>query len=695
MQSSQPTTSPGTTVVGFSRRIFVASAEFPRYSEADVIQLRDGRLQVALGRKDGSADIAPGTIIGAYSEDGGLSWSDEAHVIQERWGEKSDIYSTSFCRSLRGIHLFFMTRGKEPRRDTQVFQIVSSDEGKSWSEPERVTPREGYHVMNNARVVRVSGGRMIAPCAYVETDIDKQYTQQRIYCAYSDDDGQTWKESSDLIVEKHPLMEPGVAECADGSLFMIIRTAMGTVWQARSSDKGATWTDLKSSELPAPAAPATLVRAPDSKDLWLFWCDKAKGNWKGRVRIVFASSSDNGRSWSQPRTVEEDPKGSFGYVSFLVVNKQALLTYYDWRDHGQPNFQKTSLRERLIPLAWFRGDVTPPVFRTSAQPVVRQDQPYEGKIVSINSGVIVDKDLWRLWYTTGVLDAKGEKLKVCYAQSRDAGLTWEKRGVVLPPEGAEFDAYHPCVFRDGALLVMYVWRREPGGASGLYRYISQDDGVTWLRNPRDAVILAWWTKQAKESTDGRVSNDAFDVLHDDNGTWTYFAACLEKASDPREDIKHDNIPGQVRRIGRAVSADGAEFSAVDVVLRPDYAMGDPYDTQFYGIHVFRYRKFYLGILFTYHVQSQVIVPEWAWSHDGVSWARTRVPCVSLGDEGAFDSRMIVFGRVIMHGDELVLLYGGMDWRHNAFKKGAVGSAIGRATLPRAGLDAWIESLPQP
>src|SRR5213079_889915 len=147
--------------------------------------------------------------------------------------------------------------------------------------------------------------------------------------------------------------------------FMVIRTAMGTVWQARSRDKGATWTDLKSSELPAPAAPATLVRSAESKDLWLFWCDNAKGNWKGRTRIVFAASSDNGNSWSTPRVVEEDAKGSFGYVSFLVVNKQVLLTYYDWRDHGQPNFQNTSLRERMIPLAWFRGGATPPMFRTS------------------------------------------------------------------------------------------------------------------------------------------------------------------------------------------------------------------------------------------------------------------------------------------------------------------------------------------
>ena len=64
---------------------------------------------------------------------------------------------------------------------------------------------------------------------------------------------------------------------------------------------------------------------------------------------------------------------------------------------------------------------------------------------------------------------------------------------------------------------------------------------------------------------------------------------------------------------------GAEFSPLEIVLRPDYSFGDSFDTQFYGMHVFRYRKFYLALLFTYHAQSQIIVPEWAWSHDGVSW----------------------------------------------------------------------------
>jgi hypothetical protein len=97
----------------------------------------------------------------------------------------------------------------------------------------------------------------------------------------------------------------------------------------------------------------------------------------------------------------------------------------------------------------------------------------------------------------------------------------------------------------------------------------------------------------------------------------------------------------------------------------------------------------------FHVRSQTIQPEWAWSHDGANWTRTRTAAIPLGDEGRFDSRMIVFGSIVMNDDEVTWLYSGYDWRHNAFRRGEVSSAIGRAVLPRSALDAWLDTLPQP
>jgi hypothetical protein len=557
-------------------------------------------------------------------------------------------------------------------------------------------------------VIRTSKGRLIAPAAWVPGDIGKMFDGQRVFCYLSDDDGVSWRDTNELALDRKALMEPGVAECADGSIYMTIRTALGHLYEARSRDGGATWADLRATDLPSPAAPSTVVRAPGGGDaLWMFWCDNARGNWKGRTRIVFAASSDHGRTWAAPRFVESDPRGSFGYTSVTPVRGHVLLTYYDWRDRGQPPFDGTSLRQRLIPRAWFDGGPTPPVFRTAPDPVLRQDRPDEGKIVSANSGLLVDGGRWRLWYTNGALGPKGERLRIDYAESKDAGRTWEKRAspepgapgahAVLPPGGDAGSFYHPSVHRDGDRVVMFVWRNAGKGDSALWRYVSADDGKTFVRSPERPLIAAWSAKPALKAAagDGRESNDAFDVLRIADGTYELFAASIENAVDPRQVIRHDNAAGHVRVIGHATSKNGIDWSPVKVVIEPDLAHGDPPDTQFYGMQVFRHRGFYLGLLHTFHADSQIIQPEWAWSHNGANWTRTRTACIPLGDEGRFDSRMILFGRVVVTDEELIWLYSGSDWRHNAFKAGEVTSAIGRATLPRADLERWLDSLPKP
>jgi hypothetical protein len=704
--ASQP--SPLIVLPGVSRRILVATREFPRYSEGDVIELTDKRLLLCVARKEGAGDFASGTLIGLFSSDAGLTWDDAPHIIRKPWDDVVDVMSVSFARSKRGLHLFFLGRGKNATRDTRVYQMISTDEGKTWGEPIRISTRSGYHVVNNARALRTDKGRLILPAAWVPGDIGKMFQRQQIFCYFSDDDGVTWRTSNDIVLQGKPLMEPGVAPCADGSIYMTIRTALGHLYEARSRDAGETWADFRATALPAPAAPSTVVREPGGDALWMLWCDNARGNWKGRNRIVFAASHDNGHTWSTPpRFVEEDPRGSFGYTSVTFVNNHALLTYYDWRDHGQPSFQETHLRERLIPLAWFRGQPTPPVFRTGSEPVLKADQPWENKIVSMNSGLLVDKTRWRLWYTSGGLGPSGEQLQVCYAESKDAGRAWNKpvspnapqpnTNVVLPPANQKANFYHPSVHRENGRIVMFVWRNAGHGESGLWRFVSTDDGRTFAPLPNRPLMAAWSARPPSKAFAGagRESNDAFDMVQNPDGSYTYFAACIRKATDPRQIIKHDNIAGWIRLIGRATSRDGIACSPTEIIIEPDYDHGDPWDQQFYGMQVFHYRDFWLGLLHTYHVESQTIEPEWAWSHNGINWTRTRTPCIPLGDEGNFDSRMILFGSIALTDDQVIWLYSGYNWRHNAFKKGAVASAIGRAVLPRKELDKWLDGLASP
>ena len=110
------------------RLILVAGEQFPRYSEADVARLKDGRLLLAVARKRGSSDFAPGEIIAMHSLDGGLTWDDVPRVIASPTVDVIDLMSVSFCRSPRGLHLFFLGRGKNAKSDTRIYQLLSTDE---------------------------------------------------------------------------------------------------------------------------------------------------------------------------------------------------------------------------------------------------------------------------------------------------------------------------------------------------------------------------------------------------------------------------------------------------------------------------------------------------------------------------------------------------------------------------------------
>ena len=57
------------------------------------------------------------------------------------------------------IGLFYLV--KNNLADLKVYLRVSGDEAATWGESTCVTERDGYHVMNNDRVARLSGGRLL------------------------------------------------------------------------------------------------------------------------------------------------------------------------------------------------------------------------------------------------------------------------------------------------------------------------------------------------------------------------------------------------------------------------------------------------------------------------------------------------------------------------------------------------------
>ena len=340
-------------IQGFTSIVGQSSKEFPRHSEGSIVELKDGRLLLAWTRFTGGAqDHATANIAAMTSKDGGRTWG-KPYVIQENTG-KQNVMSVSLLRLKSGkIGMYYLE--KNSNSDLHIYQRYSSDEAKTWTAPLRITPDEGYNIMNNDRVVQVSTGRIICPISYTP-DIGAKDWELVCFCLYSDDQGKTWHRSiPDLHAPQRGAMEPGVVELANGELLMIIRTQMGTIYQSISKNKGMTWSEARPSKILAPEAPATIKRIPGTKDLLLVWNNKfeeGKGHGGLRTPLTAAISKDNGKTWVNVKNIETEPDHSYAYTSILFVKDQALLTYYD--TPGQ--WEALSLRFRSIPLAWFYSE---------------------------------------------------------------------------------------------------------------------------------------------------------------------------------------------------------------------------------------------------------------------------------------------------------------------------------------------------
>ncbi len=342
----------------------LACEEFPRHSEASLIDLGGKKLLLAWARKPGGDDFSSGSIIGMFSSDAGRTWDAKPHAIQKAWPGVFDVMSPSLLRSARGIHHFFAGRLSPKEGENlysaklAIFQAISCDEGRTWSSPTLVSLRDGYNILVSARAVILECGRIVIPIAFVSGPIFEDYDKQRVFCYYSDNQGISWHESNHLSLPGVALMEPSVAQCSDGSLYMSIRTKLGYLYEAKSNDDGESWHSLSKSSLASAEAPSTVIKDTRTRFLWIFWCNTpyvpGRSKWFERHDLAWAYSRDGGRTWSTPRTFEHNTKKSFGYVDARLIGDEVFLTYYDWPlDHAKPHFWGTSLRQTLFPVEWF------------------------------------------------------------------------------------------------------------------------------------------------------------------------------------------------------------------------------------------------------------------------------------------------------------------------------------------------------
>jgi len=179
-----------------------------------------------------------------------------------------------------------------------TYTCRSIDDGKTWEAPVKLSdPWCGcVHSM-----IQMRSGRIVL----VGQEIIPQWRHATVMWV-SDDLGQTWQRSNmlDYGVGTHDhagSLEGTVIEKNDGSLYLLLRTESGFLWEATSKD-GLKWDGLRQTKIASVTCCPQLYRLADGR-MALLWNAPPRHLPKSpssRAELSLAFSSDEAATWSKP-----------------------------------------------------------------------------------------------------------------------------------------------------------------------------------------------------------------------------------------------------------------------------------------------------------------------------------------------------------------------------------------------------------
>lgn len=276
----------------------------------------------------------------SISEDDGQTWSAPRAVpLGDHTGSApqlavtpNGVFVLAYMNSAESVWEWdYETREVSADSTLPVYATRSSDEGKTWTEPQRIFAGRSGALTD---ILADSAGSVILPI----TGYLRSPSRAVQFVMVTRDDGLTWTERViDIGGHGHHegAMEPTLVELRDGRLWMLIRTNHDVLYESFSDDGGLTWSEAVPTKISASSSPAVLRRL-DSGRLILGWNQvrprgMTEAEWKtkplarrgGQFGTIAASwhreefslafSEDEGRTWSDPVIVARQPGGWLSY----------------------------------------------------------------------------------------------------------------------------------------------------------------------------------------------------------------------------------------------------------------------------------------------------------------------------------------------------------------------------------------------
>lgn len=286
------------------------------------------------GRRNSASDVGDIDLLVKRSFDDGETWQEQQLIYREE-GDVTIGNPVPIADLVTGqIHLVFS------RNEREVFYMVSSDDGKTFTSPVNIT----YSVQelcsnagfNWSKVwtgpghgLQSSAGRLIVPLKPLGTK--QGNASRRVGTIYSDDHGATWKPGGIVNPSIGEMSESTAFERVDGSLVLNMRWHDG-LYRAisMSTDGGLTWSDPKPDlDLQDPICQGSVIRYSNTgsdKRVLFSNLNHQKAGTAYRNRLTVKLSNDDGRSWPNSRQIVPGPSG---YSDLAVTQSGGVLAFFE------------------------------------------------------------------------------------------------------------------------------------------------------------------------------------------------------------------------------------------------------------------------------------------------------------------------------------------------------------------------------
>ncbi len=189
----------------------------------------------------------------------------------------------------------------------------SLDDGKTWEPPLKIADNWCGCIHS---MIQTRAGRIVLVSQEITPD-----WRHATFTFVSDDQGRTWQRSNLIDYQQgrnsHAgIIEGSVIERGDGTLYMLLRTETGFLWESTSRD-GLQWEGLRQTTIPSITCCPQLARLSDGR-VALLWNRPPRHQPESktsRAELSMAFSSDDCATWSAPRVIAAryEAGGKIGY----------------------------------------------------------------------------------------------------------------------------------------------------------------------------------------------------------------------------------------------------------------------------------------------------------------------------------------------------------------------------------------------